>query len=69
MMRVIPAPEPDGFDEDVRKSGLRAVDCTARAEYAEEYWHAGITFDYLKRHAPFVGNELHRQNRLRAADV
>ena len=30
MMRVIPAPEPDAFDEDVRQPGLRALERLAR---------------------------------------
>ena len=43
--------------------------CGAREEYAEEYWRECIPFDYVRRRAPFVANELRRQNRLRAADA
>ena len=43
--------------------------CGAREEYAEHYWSERIPFDYVMRHAPFVANELRRQNRLREADV
>ena len=43
--------------------------CGAREEYAEEYWREHIPFDYVRRHAPFVANELRRQDRLREADV
>ena len=43
--------------------------CGAREEYAEEYWNGCVTFDHLRRHAPFVASELRRQNRLRATDV
>ena len=38
--------------------------CSARAEYAEDYWSEEISFDYLMRHAPFVARELRRQHRL-----
>ena len=41
----------------------------AREEYAEEYWRENVTLDYVTRCAPFVANELRRQNRLRAGDV
>lgn len=43
--------------------------CGAREEYAEEYWSGILPFDYVARRAPFVANELRRQNRLRAGDV
>ena len=63
-------PVADAVEDTIDRLRLNDNECcTARAEYAEEYWHAGIPFDHLKRHAPFVANELHRQNRLRAADV
>ena len=42
--------------------------CSARAEYAEEYWSEEITIDYVRRHAPFVESELRRQNMLLEAD-
>ena len=43
--------------------------CGAREEYAEDYWSERIPFDYMMRHAPFVANNLRRQNRLREADA
>lgn len=43
--------------------------CGAREEYAEEYWRENVTLDYVARRAPFVANELRRQNRLRAGDA
>ena len=43
--------------------------CGAREEYAEEYWRKNVTLDDVTRRAPFVANELRRQNRLRAADA
>ena len=43
--------------------------CGAREEYAEEYWRENVTLDYVTRRAPFVANELRRQNRLREADA
>ena len=43
--------------------------CGAREEYAEEYWRENVTLDYVTRRAPFVANELRRQNGLRAADA
>ena len=53
-------------------SALRLNDgecCGAREEYAEEYWSECIPFDYMRRRAPFVANELRRQNKLREADA
>ena len=43
--------------------------CSARAEYAEDYWHKEITIGYVRRYAPFVESELRRQNMLLAADT
>ena len=43
--------------------------CGAREEYAEEYWRENVTLDYVTRRAPFVANELRRQNGLREADA
>ena len=43
--------------------------CGAREEYAEEYWSENVTLDYVTRRAPFVANELRRQNRLRKPDA
>lgn len=43
--------------------------CSARAEYAEDYWREEITIGYVRRHAPFVESELRRQNMLLAADM
>ena len=42
--------------------------CSARAEYAEEYWRQEVTIGYVRRHAPFVESELRRQNMLLEAD-
>ena len=41
----------------------------AREEYAEDYWSGRISFDHVMSYAPFVANELRRQNRLRAPDA
>ena len=43
--------------------------CGAREEYAEDYWSEYVTLDYVTRRAPFVANELRRQNRLRPGDA
>ena len=43
--------------------------CGAREEYAEEYWRENVSLDYVARRAPFVANELRRQNKLREADT
>ena len=43
--------------------------CGARAEYAQEYWDDNVNLDYVTRYAPFVANELRRQNKLRAGDI
>ena len=43
--------------------------CSARAEYAEDYWSEKISFDYLMRHAPFVARELRRQHRLLPGEI
>ena len=43
--------------------------CGAREEYAEKYWSECVRFDYVRRYAPFVAAELHRQNRLLEADT
>ena len=40
------------------------VCCEARAEYAREYWAGEISLSHLRRHAPFVAQELARQGRL-----
>ena len=38
--------------------------CKARSKFAEDYWQGHISLDYLTRHAPFVANELRRQEQL-----
>ena len=54
MMRVIPAPEPETFDERVRQPGLRALDALADRHYAGSkaaipagkfppYWRRSLT--------------------------
>ena len=43
--------------------------CDACAEYAQEYWDDNVNLDYVTRYAPFVANELRRQNKLRAGDI
>lgn len=43
--------------------------CGAREEYAQADWDGGVSFDYLRRHAPFVARELRRQHRLLAPDT
>ena len=43
--------------------------CDARAQYAQEYWNDNVNLDYVTRYAPFVANELRRQNKLRADDI
>ena len=49
---------------------LNIPDCRVlRETYATEYWNAHIDIDYLTRRAPFVANELRRQNRLRQEDT
>ena len=40
--------------------------CGAREEYAWNYQEGHISLDYLRRHAPFVASELHRQHEQRA---
>lgn len=40
----------------------------ARGQYAEDYLTSAITYDYLKRRAPFVAHELHRQGKLLPPD-
>lgn len=42
--------------------------CDAREEYMEEYINGGIDFAYLIRRAPFIAQELRRQNRLLPQD-
>ena len=70
MMPVTLAPEPDTLADTIDCLRLNDEECCeAREEYAEDYWSERIPFDYVMRHAPFVANELHRQNRLRAADA
>ena len=43
--------------------------CDIRAEYAEDYWSGEITWQRLRRRAPFVARQLEKQGRLRAGDV
>ena len=70
MMRVTLAPEPDTLAGTIERLRLNDGECCgARDEYAEEYWRECIPFDYMRRRAPFVANELRRQDRLREADV
>lgn len=54
----------------ISRLGLNDKECRdARAEYAEDYWRADVSLDYLTRHAPFVARELRRQGRLRRGDA
>ena len=41
-----------------------SICCKARAQYAQDYWTGEISLSYLRRHAPFVAQELARQDRL-----
>jgi hypothetical protein len=43
--------------------------CSARAEYVENYLAGEITLGYLARRAPFIAQELSRQERLLPDDV
>ena len=66
----LPDPSATVVDDTIRRLRLNDEECCgAREEYAEEYWRENVTFDYVKRRAPFVASELRRQNRVRAADV
>ena len=57
-------------EETIKRRRLNDDECCrAREEYAEEYWRADVSIDYVRRHAPFVASELCRQNKLRAADI
>ena len=63
------APIAAAATETIRRLRLNDEECcSARAEYAEDYWREEITIAYLRRHAPFVASELRRHNRLLAAD-
>ena len=66
----LPDPIATAVDDTIRRLRLNDEECCgAREEYAEEYWRENVTFDYVKRCAPFVASELRRQNRVRVADV
>ena len=73
--QVLPAdgladPAAAAVEDTIEHLRLNVVECCgAREEYAEEHWSEYINFDYVRRHAPFVANELRRQNRLRETDV
>lgn len=73
--QVIPAnglaePTATAVEDTIRRLRLNDEECCgAREEYAEDYWSEHVTFDYVVRRAPFVANELRRQNRLREADA
>ncbi len=73
--QVLPAdglPDPTAAVAGDTIERLRLNDeecCGAREEYAEEYRREKVTFDYLKRRAPFVASEFFRQSRVRAADA
>ena len=73
--QVLPAdglaePTTAAVEETIERLRLNDGECCrAREEFAEDYWSEHVAFDYVMRHAPFVANELRRQNRLRAADV
>ncbi len=65
----LPDPTATRVNETIDRLRLNDEECCgARAEYAQEYWCANITIDYVRRHAPFVESELRRQNRLNATD-
>ena len=72
--QVLPGDElDDAVVEDVQgtidRLRLNDDECRgAREEYAEAYWTDDVSFDYLRRNAPFVARELRRQGRLRAPD-
>ena len=60
----LPDPTATAVDDTIRRLRLNDEECCgAREEYAEEYWRENVTFDYVKRRAPFVASELCRQNR------
>lgn len=73
--QVMPAngladPMATAVEDTIRRLRLNDEECCgAREEFAEDYWSEQITFDYVMRRAPFVANELRRQNRLREADA
>jgi hypothetical protein len=49
----------------IEKLRLNDHECrTLREEYARNYWEHHVSFDYLRRRAPFVARELQRQGRL-----
>ena len=73
--QVLPAdgladPTATAVEDTIKRLRLNDGECcAAREKYAVDYWSEHVTFDYVRRHAPFVANELRRQNRLRDADV
>ena len=73
--QVLPAdgladPTASAVTETIERLRLNDEECCgAREEYAEEYWSENVSLDYVARRAPFVANELRRQNRLREADA
>lgn len=73
--QVLPAdglavPTAATVQDTIDRLGLNDMECRgAREEYAEEYWSEHVSIDYVERRAPFVANELRRQNRLREVDA
>lgn len=66
----LPADVAERVGHTILRLGLNDPECcNARTEYADDYWHGHVTFDYLSRHAPFVARELRRQNRVRPEDA
>ena len=66
----LPDPTAAAVGDTIERLRLNDEECCgAREEYAEEYWSENVTFDYVKRRAPFVASELRRQNRVRATDA
>lgn len=59
----------DRVTATIEKLGLNDRECRMlREEYARNYWEHHISFDYLRRRAPFVATELQRQGRLLERD-
>ena len=73
--QVLPAqgladPTAAAVEATIKRLRLNDEECRgAREEYAVEYWREEVSLDYVERRAPFVANELRRQNRLRAPDA
>ena len=73
--QVLPAdgladPTAAAVEDTIKRLRLNDKECCdAREGYAEEYWSENVTLDYVTRHAPFVANELRRQNRVRPGDA